>query len=166
MSEDAWAAIITESNAMAPEETGGVLLGYWGDVPASGESAGRSEAVITHAIGPGPNALHGRNFFIPDQPYHVSEIAKRYHASGRRITYLGDWHSHPKGLADPSRKDKRTLASIASAESARVPIALMLIVVADDLPRARLWTCNRADISRRSRWFGRIRVIELPFRSF
>jgi integrative and conjugative element protein (TIGR02256 family) len=75
-----------EAAARYPLETGGVFMGYWAD---------DRTAVVTQAIGPGPNAYHHRHRFAPDQEWQTTEIAEYYRASGRRETYLGDWHTHP-----------------------------------------------------------------------
>jgi integrative and conjugative element protein (TIGR02256 family) len=105
---------------MAPAETGGVLLGYW--VEEGGEP------VVTHAIGPGPEAVHERTRFIPDDEYQYAEIARLYRESGRRLSYLGDWHTHPGGAAYLSRNDRATLRRIASYAAARAPRPVMLIL--------------------------------------
>src|SRR3546814_7384631 len=47
--------------------------------------------------------------------------------SGRRETYLGDWHTHPDGTDVLSRADKATLRRIARTPDARAPRPVMLI---------------------------------------
>jgi integrative and conjugative element protein (TIGR02256 family) len=112
--------MITEADARFPDETGGVLVGYW---------ASENEAlVIMHAVGPGREAQHSRMRFLPDPQFHEKEVARIYEASGRRHTYLGDWHTHPKGTVTLSRLDSRTLGRIARARQARAPRPLMLIL--------------------------------------
>ena len=103
-----------------PHETGGVVLGY--------ETADADASVITHLIGSGPKATRSRSEFVPDGRWQEREIARIYRESNRRATYLGDWHSHPAGVAAPSRKDQRTAATIAAHSEARAPRPLMLIV--------------------------------------
>ena len=73
-----------EASEMFPLETGGTYMGWWSYA---------CTAVITTEIGPGPNASHGRHHFQPDQEWQLEQIARHYVASGRRETYLGDWHS-------------------------------------------------------------------------
>jgi integrative and conjugative element protein (TIGR02256 family) len=115
---DALARIVEEANRQAPLETGGLLLGYERD----------SEIVVTEVIGPGPAAGHGATTFIPDHEHQETELARLYEASGRRHTYLGDWHSHPGGSATLSRTDRRTLRRIARSPQARAPRPLMVVV--------------------------------------
>jgi integrative and conjugative element protein (TIGR02256 family) len=103
-----------------PLETGGLLLG-WNDA-ASGD------AVIAEIVGPGAAAKHRHAAFSPDHPWQRDELARRYAASGRLHGYLGDWHTHPGGGGHPSRRDRRTAASIARAPLARAPRPLMAIL--------------------------------------
>jgi len=106
-----------------------VLLGY------SAEDA----AVVADMVGPGPDALHGQSGFVPDADYQEVEIARRYEASGRVVTYLGDSHSHPHGLGRVSRLDLRTLHTIAREPAARVLAPIMLIVFDGDPWRLAAW---------------------------
>jgi len=111
-------AMIAEAGRMSPLETGGILVGYHTE----------GDIIITTIIGPGPRGEHGAHWFVPDQTYHEEEIARIYHSSGRMSTYLGDWHSHPKGRPRLSLRDRRTLRRIARTPDARAPQPLMLIV--------------------------------------
>lgn len=110
-------AITAEAAASHPLETGGVLMGYW--------YAG--QPVITHAIGPGPAARHKAHDFHPDAGWQQDAIARVYDDSGRRYSYLGDWHTHPGGTGALSRLDRRTLTRIASFPAARVAMPVMLV---------------------------------------
>lgn len=121
LSRDVQRDIEAECSRYDDLETGGVLLGYWNDtfdVP-----------VIAEVVGPGPQAVHRSRSFVPDSEFHELEIDRHYRASNGVLTYLGDWHSHPKGNADLSKKDIATLARIAAFPSARVPRPLMLVAV-------------------------------------
>lgn len=110
-----------DADRHAPEETGGVLLGY-----ADRTDAARIQ--VTIQIGPGPKAVHRRHFFHPDSEWQAQEIADAYASSGRVSTYLGDWHSHPGGSRRPSGLDRSTARRIARCEQARVPHPVMLIL--------------------------------------
>ncbi len=107
-----------------PDETGGILLGY--------QAPGSEEIVITHLVGAGPNSKASSSHFDPDGEWQEKEVARIYAESGRHATYLGDWHSHPKGAARPSRKDQRTARSIAEFRDARMAHPLMLIVATNE----------------------------------
>lgn len=110
-------AMTREAASRHPFETGGVMLGYAGE---------RDDVVVTTVIGPGPRAFHARSRFIPDHAYHDAEVARLYEASGRRWTYLGDWHTHPDAAAYLSPTDAETLERIAGARMARVSFPVML----------------------------------------
>lgn len=124
MSQTAWVdkrllgQMREESKRWFPQETGGVLMGYWSD----------QDATITDIIGPGPKALHTRYSFTPDAKWQEDEIARLYDESGRVKTYLGDWHSHPYGTSCLSVKDLVTLIRVALYKPARAPKPLMGIL--------------------------------------
>jgi integrative and conjugative element protein (TIGR02256 family) len=110
-----------EAERRFPAESGGVLLGYC--YPS------RHEPIrVISQIGPGPNARHRPHRFDPDGHWQDEEISKAYEASGRKLSYLGDWHSHPRGGGRPSKLDRSTARSIARCEEARVRHPLLVIL--------------------------------------
>jgi integrative and conjugative element protein (TIGR02256 family) len=122
----AFEELLAEADARFPNETGGVLLGWVVDG-------------ITHVrqvVGPGPAAVHGPTGFHPDSDWQEDVIALAYETSGRRVTYLGDWHTHPRGTPRPSRLDRLTMRTIARYAPARCPQPLMLIAAGEP----GLWT--------------------------
>lgn len=106
-------------------------MGYWPDF---------TSVVITDVIGPGPNAKRDRFSFHPDVAHHDDEITRIYLASGRLHTYLGDWHTHPKGAARMSPKDRKTLRAIASDPFARAPRPLMAILAGSQNWNIGVWS--------------------------
>lgn len=118
-------ALMQEAVSGLPNETGGVLLGYWDqDAPNTG--------LITDITGPGPEAIHKRTSFIPDYRFQEEQIRMIYEKSGRVSTYLGDWHTHPGGSAKLSLIDRVTLHRIANFGPARARTPLMSIVIPTD----------------------------------
>lgn len=113
-------ALVAEADKSAPLETGGILLGFWAEE--------NSEPVVLEMLGPGPNAIHERYRFVPDHEHQTAEIERLYHDSGRRLHYLGDWHTHPGGSATLSKSDRATLRQIAAEPAARAPMPTMLIL--------------------------------------
>lgn len=109
--------MVHEANAKAPLETGGVLLGV----------SDGANIWIDAVIGPGPGAVHRRMSFSPDAGFQEQQITEFYEASGRRATYLGDWHTHPGTAPYLSWRDRRTLRAISRTPSARQPTPLMLV---------------------------------------
>lgn len=74
-------------------ETGGIIVGL-----CRGE-----KVIVTHATGPGPQALHSANYFIKDTAYlqRVLNLLFQYYGAN----YLGVWHKHPPELEHPSDGD-------------------------------------------------------------
>jgi integrative and conjugative element protein (TIGR02256 family) len=129
--KNALAFMVQEFRRSLPNETGGVMVGYW--------LANSEGAVITHVVGPGPCARHGKMSFIPDGAYHDSEVARLYEESGRLHTYLGDWHSHPNSSTNLSPTDRRTLLKIANHAEARLPTPLMAIIAGSAPLILQIW---------------------------
>src|SRR5688572_32861348 len=75
--------LVNEAERVFPFETGGVLMGYW--------AKNYLEVVITHVIGPGPDAKHSVSGFVPDYSFQEVEIERVYEESRRLYMYLGDW---------------------------------------------------------------------------
>jgi integrative and conjugative element protein (TIGR02256 family) len=115
-----------------PCETGGCLLGYW--------LQPLQQVVICDIVGPGPNAQHSRNRFVPDNEWQTSEIGKIYSKSGYVVSYLGDWHSHPNyPNADLSWRDRKTLREIATYSPARAPHPIMGIIAKGENWFWKIW---------------------------
>lgn len=124
--------VIAEAERALPFETGGAFLGYW--------SKPEHEVVVTHAVGPGPKALHARDRFVPDSEFHEKEIAYRYTDSERLLSYLGDWHSHPQGTGSLSSTDRRTLKLIADHQPARATTPIMGVLSTPGSWWLRVWS--------------------------
>jgi integrative and conjugative element protein (TIGR02256 family) len=116
----AFAELKRQGSDTMPFETGGCLMGYW--------AKEFTEVVITHIIGPGPHAAHGKFYFFPDSSWQDEEIAKIYSDTDRLITYLGDWHSHPADNSSLSFIDKWTMMRIGQHKAARVKSPLMGVI--------------------------------------
>lgn len=124
-----------EADRTFPRETGGVLMGFWAPLG--------KEVVVTSLIGPGPNAVHESDSFLPDAPYQEREIARVYRESGHIHTYLGDWHSHPRSTARLSRKDIGTLKRIRAWKDARIEIPIMGVLAGGEPWQLSVWALRR-----------------------
>lgn len=109
--------IVSRSAASSPLETGGLLIGY---MTAEGP-------VVTALIGPGSGAIATPTSLLPDARTQQLELNAIYSQTHGRDTYLGDWHSHPRGVPNMSWRDRRTLAAIARDPRARLSRPAMLI---------------------------------------
>lgn len=131
--------IFDEAEKWYPYETGGCLIGYIVD--------SFQQFVIEDCIGPGPEAKHSINYFKPDSKWQENEIERIYLESGRLKVYLGDWHVHPKGNLELSRKDKQTLLKISKFPLARLPYPIMLLI-AGPPGTFKIWKFERASLFR------------------
>jgi len=109
-----------EATRTFPYESGGVLMG---------ERLGLDRWRIDHFIGPGPDARHERYRFTPDPAWQHDRIAERFHATGGRSTYLGDWHSHPGAhhgcLSYIDRGAARTILRSPDSQCSRILMAIV-----------------------------------------
>lgn len=110
-------ALVAEARRWPVRETGGALLGWREE----------GHVVIAMILGPGPNAKHGFSSFEPDGPWQVEEGKRIYYESGRTISYIGEWHTHPRGGLRPSRQDRKTARQIANDPDFRTPHLLYAI---------------------------------------
>lgn len=102
-----------------PKETGGIFAGY---------IVSNDEYVITRVIGPGINAIHELERFIPDQAYHENELEKHFYGTKTTEYYLGDWHTHPDSIPYLSKMDLKTLKMISNHKVSQLPKPLMGIL--------------------------------------
>ena len=118
-----------EATSKLPNETGGILMGYWG-IPYS-------VVVITNATGPGPQAAHSPGFYKPDNKWQHEEAIRIYKEYD--VEYLGDWHSHPYPSDYLSWYDRRTLRTISIHKNSRVMFPIMLILYSKDAWMTTVW---------------------------
>lgn len=131
LSIDAYVEILNLCNAKFPLETGGVLIGFWNN----------NDVIITSVVGPGENATHSKNRFVPDQQFHEIQISNNFYASQGRDNYLGDWHTHPDAASYLSEKDRSTLIKIRKNKESNLFTALMLILGTNPL-QLNCWACS------------------------
>ncbi len=96
----------TGSFCVPPEnsrEAGGILLGFY-----------RGPHVqIMHCTTPLPADHRLWNRFERRDPGHQVEATRRWRDSGRTMTYVGEWHTHPEAKPTPSFIDKWNWRKIA-----------------------------------------------------
>lgn len=101
-SEECVGVFLSEIAKFPDSETGGVLLGYLEEGVVYVEKA--SEA--------GPKAIHEDIYFQADPNYVDLFIDMQYANSNGRYRYLGEWHTHPQVVPEPSPKDLNSLDEI------------------------------------------------------
>ncbi len=99
LSERSRTDIGTEARASADGlETGGILLGH--DLG--------THLLVTVAGGPGPNATREKNRFLRDLDHARALADEAYDRDGS--IWIGEWHTHLTGPAEPSAVDLTTYA--------------------------------------------------------
>lgn len=140
ISEKALARMVSDAGSFFPNETGGVLMGY----------RVANEVVITDSVGGGPLAQRSPTRFLPDHSYQTRAIEEIYDSSAGGRSYLGDWHTHPRGRLALSPTDVMTLRRIARHRDARVASPIMMLLAGDHewsarawcwRPKCRIWNC-------------------------
>lgn len=114
------APVIDRLLSLAPRrcEVGGWLLGWW--------DAAREAIVVATATPPG---RRGTPWGITiSGAGHRRRFDAAWDATAGAVTFLGDWHSHPGGPAEPSRRDRRAATAIAGDTDFRTSRPLMGIV--------------------------------------
>jgi integrative and conjugative element protein (TIGR02256 family) len=119
---DFFAAREREARFWAPDETGGMLLGYATD------DGPQADVVVTDVLGAGPKAKRLRSRFEPDGSWQQERLERLYRSSGRTTTYLGDWHSHPTGGVRPSETDRNTYERVSKDRQSRRPHPVVVII--------------------------------------
>jgi proteasome lid subunit RPN8/RPN11 len=97
-----------------PKEFGGVLVGNY--------SADGGCAVVSRIIAP-TKYKNSPTSFTPDP----SCINKQLRELPEQLQFLGDWHSHPNGPAQPSSTDRATIAKLAAHPNVRTDSPILLI---------------------------------------
>lgn len=102
-----------------PEETGGILVGYYTETLDC--------AVVTDASERPPDSRSGRTRFVRGTAGLQRWLDGLWRRSNRRY-YLGEWHYHPGGKPEPSPTDKRQMERIAGSASYKCPEPMLLLV--------------------------------------
>jgi integrative and conjugative element protein (TIGR02256 family) len=120
LADNAAEAMRAEARTRRVVETGGPLFGY--DDRDSGDT------VVVAAYGPGPNARHRPRSLVPDRRATQAAIRYVHDRSRGALSYIGEWHTHPGGNSQPSRRDVASLATIAADPGVDVPAPIMIIL--------------------------------------
>jgi integrative and conjugative element protein (TIGR02256 family) len=104
-----------------PKETGGVLLGYF-DKP-------NDTVYVVDAMPAPPDSDRGSGEFIRGVEGLGTAVEEANRRTGKVVTYVGEWHSHPRGVAPlPSTWDIDLMVHLAMLLHQDGLPALMLIV--------------------------------------
>lgn len=104
-----------------PNETGGVLAGRYSD--------SYRVAIVSRISGPASGSKHGRWSFYRAVG-QLQQWLDRLWERGRGF-YLGEWHFHPGGSAEPSSTDREQMWRIARDRAYACPEPVLLILGGD-----------------------------------
>lgn len=96
-------AVVAHCRREAPNETGGILVGYRCDTAVH----------VTGFIGPGPRAKRTRASFVRDGEFAQRMLDDIVARTGGASNYLGEWHSHPAPV-EPSGRDEKSIRWVAA----------------------------------------------------
>jgi len=107
----------------SPNETGGILIGYYTDK--------FNLAVITKVLSAPSDSRSGPTWFYRG----TSGIKKNLDTLWKRKKqfYIGEWHYHPNSSSNLSYQDIKQMKSIANSHSYNCPEPILLIVGGNDL---------------------------------
>jgi proteasome lid subunit RPN8/RPN11 len=117
--------IIDHARAVSPAECCGLLLGR-----PRGDGEGPEIVEVVAAA----NLSEDCNRFQLDPKDHI-DARRRARAAG--LAVIGFYHSHPRSSAEPSASDL--------AEAAYPDLVHLIVSLAGDQPRARLWRLDGND---------------------
>ena len=110
-----------------PWEVGGWLLGYW--------TEDRSTIIVTHGT---PPAARGSAFGITISGRgHRGRFDEAWASTNGKVTFIGDWHTHPGGPTTPSSTDRRAMRQLAKDGDYGTPEPLIAIASVPRLSRTQ-----------------------------
>lgn len=101
-----------------PEETGGILTGFYNDALDC--------AIVTSASLSPDGSRSGRTWFQRGTRGLQAWIDRLWSAG--RSYYLGEWHSHPTGRPEPSPTDLKQMRQLALSAEVHCPEPVLLIL--------------------------------------
>lgn len=113
-------------NAALPNETGGVLLGYY--------DFNQSMVVAVAALAAPPDSVATAMSFERGVVGTLATVEEAMRRTAGTVRYLGEWHSHPQGHStEPSREDVLQIAHLGMNMAQEGLPAIQLIVGDDEL---------------------------------
>jgi len=99
------------------------------------------EIIIEEATGPRSSDRRGRYHYIPDRRAEQAEIEERYESG---LHYVGDWHTHPTAVPQPSSLDLGTIQECFIESSHNLAGFILIIVGSSQPPKGLLVSINNA----------------------
>ncbi|WMN11029.1 Mov34/MPN/PAD-1 family protein [Marivirga salinae] len=110
--------MVSESKKHYPKEFGGILLGRY--------TEDFNKAIITDIIIP-TEFENSKTQFKRGNKGIEKRLRKEYNKKPS-IIYLGEWHTHPESLPEPSNTDISTFTQLSEISSVLIRNPIMLII--------------------------------------
>jgi integrative and conjugative element protein (TIGR02256 family) len=129
---DTLTRILESCRRSHPEETGGILVGYYTETLDC--------AMVTDASERPPDSRSGSTWFVRGTAGLQRWLDGPWRKSKRRYL-LGEWHYHPGGESETSPTDKRQMGRIAGSASYECPEPVLLLVGGSASDRCDVRVC-------------------------
>ena len=121
--------------ASHPLETGGVLIGHYN---------GRHDtAIVSVVTGPSPDSISRPTSYYRGTRQLQKLLTELW---PKQEYYLGEWHYHPNGSAQPSVADTRQMQDIAKDTACKCPEPVLLVIGANHTVTAQVFPRNEAAV--------------------
>lgn len=115
--DDAHESMLLECRRARGLETGGILVGHYGDL--------LDRAVIIEATAPPADSVPSTMSFIRGIAGLFTLLDRRWKLNRH---YVGEWHFHPNASPRPSGQDIRQMRKFAGIRSYRCPRPVLIII--------------------------------------
>lgn len=123
------ARMILKCQQSYPNETGGILVGFYNTKLDCAE--------IAYVFFETPDSKKGRTWFIRGIFGLQNKLDKLW--LHKKVYYLGEWHFHPNGTANPSQVDVNQMFNISSSSKIHCPEPILLIFAGTNLKQEILY---------------------------
>jgi integrative and conjugative element protein (TIGR02256 family) len=114
------AELLSQGARAYPHETGGVLVGHYDD--------SHHEAIV-EMLAPKPSdSRAGRSAFVRGTKKLKGFLSSLWRSTTPRLHYIGEWHTHPDGVPEPSGTDRDSMWAIATDGRAMCPEPVLVIL--------------------------------------
>ncbi len=119
--EDLLAECVEECSRSSPQETGGIVVGYY--TPPH-------DCAIVTALGKPPNDSIQRSGFFERGTSGIQRWLRKLWRHHRHY-YIGEWHFHPGGASFPSQTDTAQMKVLSKDAKLKCPEPILLIIGGD-----------------------------------
>lgn len=91
--------------------------------------------LVSVATGPRPTDKRSRFFFKPNRRSEQREINAEFEKGNH---YVGDWHTHPQQLPQPSASDTGSMVEMVQKSTHQLP-GFLMVIVGTTAPPEGLW---------------------------